>query len=358
MPVGFPATESGVELRILARLFTVEQAEIALELSAVPESLATIHKRLRTRLTPEELQEKLDRMADQGLIMAFPGASGFHYGKLMWVIGIYERQSKRLTAELEWDCRQYLEEAFGRALHSGKTPQLRVVPVSRPIDVKRSVSTYDHIREFIASSPGPFGTIACICRHGRDLVGEPCRQTDLRENCLMIGPAAKWAAVSGVGQAISREEMLGLLDRAEQDGLVLEAENTKSPMFVCCCCGCCCGVLTSAKRLDSPATYFWTNYYASVDPNLCENCGACEARCQLDAISTAENSAEVHRSRCIGCAVCLSTCPSGAISLQQVENPKIPPDDTKALYMRMYQDRFGGFGLMKLGLHAKLGAKT
>ena len=45
MPVGFPATESGVELRILKRLFTPEEAEVGLLLSAVPEDLERIHRR-------------------------------------------------------------------------------------------------------------------------------------------------------------------------------------------------------------------------------------------------------------------------------------------------------------------------
>jgi hypothetical protein len=49
MPVGFPATESGVEIRILQRLFTPEEAEIALELSAIPETAAIIYKRLKSR---------------------------------------------------------------------------------------------------------------------------------------------------------------------------------------------------------------------------------------------------------------------------------------------------------------------
>ena len=45
MPVGFPSTKSGVEIRILKHLFTPEEAKIALNLSALPESLERIHRR-------------------------------------------------------------------------------------------------------------------------------------------------------------------------------------------------------------------------------------------------------------------------------------------------------------------------
>ena len=53
LPVGYPATESGVELRILRRLFTPEEAEVALALSAIPETVEKIQHRLPGRSTDE-----------------------------------------------------------------------------------------------------------------------------------------------------------------------------------------------------------------------------------------------------------------------------------------------------------------
>ena len=357
MPVGFPATESGVEIRILRRLFTPQEAEVALELSVIPEPASVIHKRCKSRLTLPELEQKLHRMAGKGIVLAHAVEGKVRYAKLIYAIGMYERQCKTLTPEFERDSRQYMEEAFSQAFHSRKTTQLRIVPVNRQIAVERSVTTYDQLRAYVESSPGPFGAITCICRHGKDLVGESCKQTKLRDNCLMMGRAAEWAANSGAGRAISRQEMLDLLDQADKEGLVLQPENTKSPMFVCCCCGCCCGVLTSAKRLPAPADYFSSNFHAEVEAEACEQCAACEARCQMDAISSPEGKAVVDRSRCIGCALCVTTCPSGAMRLVPNEAPKIPPDDTKALYMQMLHDRFGPLGMAKLGAKKMLGMK-
>ena len=357
MPVGFPATESGVEIRILQRLFTPEEAEIALELSAIPETAATIHKRFKSRLTPAELKQKLGEMAKKGNILGWPIEGEFHYAKMIFAIGMYERQCSSLTPEFEREVRQYMEEAFGQAFHTKKTQQLRVVPVNKRIAIERGVTTYDQIRAHVEASPGPFGALTCICRHGRDLTGESCKQTKHRDNCLMIGRAAEWAADSGMGKAISRQEMLDLLDQADKDGLVLQPENTKSPMFVCCCCGCCCGVLQSAKRLPNPAEYFSSNFYAAVDPDLCEACGTCEVRCQMDAIASPEGKAVVERTRCIGCALCVTTCPSGALRLEPNETPRIPPDDTKALYLQMWQDRCGPWGMAKIGIRKMLGLK-
>jgi len=64
----------------------------------------------------------------------------------------------------------------------------------------------------------------------------------MRDNCLMIGPAAQWAMETGAGREITREEMLELLDRADRDGLVLEPENTKSP----CSCAAAAAVVAAS----------------------------------------------------------------------------------------------------------------
>jgi len=46
LPAGFPSTESGVELRILKRLFTPDEAKTALGLNMIPEPVSDIAKRM------------------------------------------------------------------------------------------------------------------------------------------------------------------------------------------------------------------------------------------------------------------------------------------------------------------------
>jgi len=357
MPVGFPATESGVEIRILKHLFTPEQAEIALELSAIPEPLATVHRRFGSRMAIEDLRGALDRMADGGLIERIPVREEMRYGKSIFVVGMYERQLARLTPEFERDSRQYFEEAFGRAFNTEKTTQLRTVPVNTTIIPDYNVATYDDIREFVRTSDGPFGTMSCICRHGKELMGGSCRQTKLLENCLTFGVAAEAMVDSGAARYITRQEMLSLLDAADAEGLVLEPQNTKDPLFVCCCCGCCCGVLSMAKQFPRPVEYFTTNYYAVVNPDSCELCGQCEARCQMDAVDLGGEAAEVRRSHCIGCGLCVTTCPSDAISLRKTETEKTVPDSTPALYAKMFRERYGPWGTAKAMGRKLLGLK-
>jgi Fe-S-cluster-containing hydrogenase component 2 len=358
MPIGFPASKSGVEIRILEQLFTPEEAEIALELSAIPEPAATIHKRLKSCMTLEELTAKLDRMSGKGVLLKLPAPGGPRYSKLIFAIGMYERQVNRLTPRFQHDSREYLEGPFGQVFHSKKTGQMRIVPVNKPIAVERSTATYDDIRAYVEACGGPFATMPCICRRGMDLVGEKCKQTGLRENCLTFGHAAEWMVEDGAARFISQQEMLGLIEAADKEGLVLQPENTKRPLFICCCCHCCCGVLTSAKKFPRPAEYFRSNFVARVEAAECQSCGTCETRCQMDAIRTANDGISVvDDGRCIGCGLCITTCPSGALRLEEKAAAGVPPDDTRALYLKILQERYGPWGMAKLGMRKALGMK-
>ena len=341
MPVPFPATKSGVEIRILKQLFTPDEARLALRLSAIPEALGTIHRRTHRQMSREQLGKALDHMAEKGSIQKLPGDKGPRYGKSPLVLGMYEAQVDRLTPELERDVRAYFEVAFGRELLGPRTPQMRTVPVHKSIPVEHAVARYDHIRRYVEAMPGPFAVIPCVCRQGRALTGQPCKQTAEPRNCLMFGGAATMMIKKGIARPVSKEEMLGFLEQADRQGLVLEPQNTLNPLFVCCCCGCCCGVLTTAKKLPKPAEFFQADFLAVVDQDKCQVCGTCATRCQMDAIAGDEGPPVVLEERCIGCGLCVTTCPSEAMSLRKKERRPPPPKDTRALYLKIFKERYG-----------------
>ncbi len=383
MPVPFPATRSGIELRLLRHLFTPDDVRVALCLSAIPERAAAIHRRLARRaraaagaggsasqaVSRDAVVAALDSMVDRGLINRLGSGARALYGKMPLAIGFYEAQVNRLTPELQRDLQQYADEAFGAALHSTPTPQLRAVPVpgalpppSAPgeapsagrtttvsldaaIPFERAVGRYDDIRALVRASKGPFAVMNCICQQGKDLVGEPCRQTDGREHCLTLGPAARATVARGDAREITQDEMIALLDQADRNGLVVEPQNTQDPLFICCCCGCCCGVLTTAKKLPRPADFFAANYTAVVDGEVCIACAVCGSRCQMDAITYDAGPAAIAEARCIGCGLCMTTCATGAIRLVPKATTHVPPKDTGRLYARMYRERFGAAGL-------------
>jgi Fe-S-cluster-containing hydrogenase component 2 len=172
----------------------------------------------------------------------------------------------------------------------------------------------------------------------------------------MGGPARK-VVMDGVGRELTREEMLGMLDRANDVGMVLQPQNIQDPHFICCCCGCCCAVLATAKKLPRPAQYFDSNYYAEVDGELCTECRVCRDRCEMEAFRHQDGPSSVDLSRCIGCGLCVPACPGGAIRLREKAGAVMPPKTQDALYMKILYERFGPLKTARIVAKKALGMK-
>ena len=338
MPVGYPATETGIEIKILKHLFTPEQAQISLKLNFMADPLQKIYGRLKKNgFSLEELEGKLDEMYFDGLInrgiVKQEEKDVKYYGSAPFVIGFFEYQLNRLTPEFFKDAHQYVHDTFFKEEYN-KTgiPQLRVIPLEKTIDYEQSVAQYDDFKALIESVGEPIAVMECICRKGAELIEEPCTKTKLIESCFSFRSAARSAIEKGLAREITREEALKILEKAQEDGLVLQPGNSQNPMNICTCCGCCCRVLSSQKQLPELSQFFATNYYAEVDSELCVGCRTCEERCNVDAVNIEDDIAEIDKARCIGCGVCVPTCTSEAISLIKKEEETLPPKNTLATY--------------------------
>ncbi|MHA1241422.1 MAG: 4Fe-4S binding protein [Promethearchaeota archaeon] len=338
MPVGFPPTESGIEIKLLKHLFTPKQVQIALQLKFIGEPIKNIYRRLKKKdfiASKEDLEKKLDEMYFKGLIyrVSKKNTDTNFYASAPFVIGMYEFQLNSLTPEFYKNSEKYLNEVYVREEYN-KTgiPQLRVVPLDQVVENENLVYNYDNIEQIIENIGEPIAVMDCICRKGTDLIGNPCKKTDLRETCLTFRRGAVSFIEKGLAREITKEEALKLVEEAKEDGLVLQPGNSISPMSMCICCGCCCGVLVAQKELPGLSRFFATNFYAEVDQYLCEGCGICEGRCNLGAVHVVENLAQVDREKCIGCGVCVPKCSSGAMNLLSKEVETVPPKDTLTTY--------------------------
>jgi electron transport complex protein RnfB len=341
MPVGYPATESGIEIKILKHLFTIEQTKIALKLNFMADPLNKIYGRMKkSGFTLEELENKLDEMYFKGLINRGIVKEGEtdkkYYGSAPFVIGFFEYQLNRLTPEFFKDSHQYTHDAFFKEEYNRTgIPQLRVIPLDQTVDYEQKIAQYDDLKALIEKIGEPIAVMECICRKGAELIGEPCTKTKLRETCFSFRSAAKSSIEKGLAREITKKEALKILEKAEEDGLVLQPGNSQKPMNICTCCGCCCGVLTSQKQLSELSQFFATNYYAEADTELCAGCGICEERCNLDAINIEDDLAQVDKRRCIGCGVCVPTCTSEAMKLIKKEEEILPPRNTIEIYTKI-----------------------
>jgi Na+-translocating ferredoxin:NAD+ oxidoreductase subunit B len=312
-PNGFPATKSGVELKILKKIFSEDDARMALQLRMRPETAADIARRLRK---PEaRMRERLDQMAGKGQIASFQVNGVQSYIFMPFVIGIYEFQLKRLDKELADLFEEYIP--YLMPVIGGKKPAVaRVIPVNAMIDAKAEILTYDDMNAMIRESRS-FSVNECICRKERALQGHPCSHT--LETCMTFSREEDALKNSNPlsARVISQDEALRLLDSFEKEGLIHATYNIRAPlMFVCNCCSCCCGLMRGLNEFKTPHLIARSNFIAVIDANNCTGCQLCSTeRCPTQAITAINGKSVVLSERCIGCGVCAASCPTESIKL-------------------------------------------
>lgn len=328
LPGGFPETDTGVEYRILKRLFTPEEAEFALHLTLIPEESRVVAR--RAKISAQEASRRLEAMAQKGLIYRIDSKNSQpKYLALQFAIGIWEFHVNDLDEGLARDMGEYMPVLFDQAW---KRPQLRTIPVNKSLSGQLKVMTYENAEEMVKHVRKSV-VAPCICRREFGLLGKGCDKPV--EVCLIFDGAAEYYLQNGLGREIDRQEVLDILKIAEEAGLVLQPSNSRKIANICCCCGDCCGVLRNLKRYPKPASLASTPFFAVVDIESCEGCGVCKDRCQMDAVRLVDEKASVDRDRCIGCGLCVSTCPAGALTLArkpEYDQPGLPKDFSGAIF--------------------------
>ncbi|MBA7629741.1 Ion-translocating oxidoreductase complex subunit B [subsurface metagenome] len=344
MPVGFPRTKSGVELRLLKNFFTPEEAKIATKLkfawSKDFDSLDVIYEYVKeSGKTIEELERILDTMFKKGTIMFQEEDDKKYYANAMFAIGIYELQLNNINKKWLREFSQFMKEGYSMEFFGTKISQFRTIPVEKSLTPEHHAPSYEEVRNVIENLEGPLATATCMCRKVTELFNHPCKQTNLRETCLIFNEFAQHYIDQGLGRQITKEEALETLEKVKKDGLVLNAGNSKNPSFICCCCQDCCMLLVGMNLLSRPTKFHATNYYAEVDPDICTGCGTCIDRCQLNALKLINNVSKVIQKRCVGCGNCVITCPVEAIQLRKKENITIPPETEEELYAKILETK-------------------
>ncbi|MBW2207167.1 MAG: 4Fe-4S binding protein [Deltaproteobacteria bacterium] len=331
LPNGFPATESGIEIKLLKKIFKPEQAELFCDLKLTFETPEQISKRTGRPL--KDLEEMLTAMWQRGQIFGIEFGGSKLFKMVPWAFGIFEFQLPHMDRELAEMCEEY-SEVYGKQFFEKQPQLMQVIPIEREIPAKHESLTYEKVSSIIETGQS-FLLNQCICKKEKGLLDNPCEKP--LEVCLAIAPVPGIFKDSKVGHTISKEEAYEVLQKSEEEGLVHLTWNVESGhYFICNCCGCCCGVLEGINRLGIPASKVLNSYYyAEIDPDECTLCGVCaDERCQVNAIEESDGVNQVIQERCIGCGLCISTCPSEAIRLvrKQPEELVPPPKDEMAWF--------------------------
>jgi electron transport complex protein RnfB len=350
--IGFPASRSGAELKVLRHIFTPAEAEVATCLSYRPEPLEKVYSRARHLVaSSEELAEILDAILKKGGIEVQRENGHLRYCNSPLVVGMYELQTSRLTSAFIEDFKEYTsDKRFGIAFLSTELPQMRTIPIARSIRPQHQAATFDEVTQLLSHARGPFVVVPCICRQKKQIAGEPCCLTTRRETCLAIGSIAETVLLSGQGREIERAEALAIIEANQNDGLILQPSNTAQAAFICSCCGCCCGMLQMHHSLPRPVDFWASNYFARVDAARCNGCGICTRRCQVRAMTVPgkQQTARVDLNRCLGCGHCIAACPQDALALEKKPAEVRPPETREALFEILKANRKGPIGKARL----------
>ena len=340
LPGGFPSTDSGIELKILKKLFTEEEAEIFLKLKPMPDSVKNIAAKLN--MDADSAAAKLEVMASKGLAFRMRSGGESFYSAISFIVGIYEFSLGIMDKELS----EMMEEYFpyiGGLWQGLKTKQMRVIPVNSSVESKSAVASYDSIYELIKDKK-LISVSECICAKEKGLVGHKCGRPT--ERCIQFDHSARFYIDNGLGRQIDQFELIKILKMGEENSLVLSPMNMRNIVNLCLCCSCCCAFLNIIKMSGAPAYEINSSFQAQIDPDKCTACGECRKRCQMEAIAAdkANKAFKVDKARCIGCGLCVSTCPEGAIAMMNKDaKVQTPPDNLIEMNIAIARER----GLIK-----------
>ncbi len=328
-PQGAPPSKT--LYKILSILFSEKEAEI---ISQMPIKPFTVKKASRILKTDEAKTENiLDELASRAVLLDSIGNGEKKYVLPPPMAGFFEFSMMRtrndidqkLLAELYY---QYLnvEEDFIKELFLATDTKLGRVYVNEDV---LSNDNLVHILDFekashIIESSEHIGISTCYCRHKMLHLDKACDAP--LDICMTFNNTADSLIRHGHARKVDSSECIELQHKAYEHGLVQCGENVReNPSFICNCCGCCCEALVAAKKFGNLHPVQTTHYLPEINNAECAVCEQCIDACPIDAISKEDKKIVIDKEVCLGCGVCVRSCPNGSLNLQRREEEIITP---------------------------------
>ena len=355
----FPVNDTMIEL--LKILLDEEDLDFIMAFKRKP-SQTMEQLKVSSKMSEEEILSHVKKLAKKGFIFNQPSSKGVMVYRLMplVMVGVFEytfmkkieftednKELAALFAKLFNELSDFIQENYDTVitLFQNMPPFDRTIPILDKnvsgeeinIEINEKLEVPEEIiipTQKVEDLIKKFKDIAvgyCFCRHHQDLLGNPCKQTKLRENCFTFGKSARYVTEQGFGRIISQEKALKLIKESEKDGLVHKAwhphsDISKDETSICNCCEDCCGTFDWWRK-GSTAMINSTNFISIIDKDSCVGCGTCIEKCPVGAIElNGDDKAERNSDWCIGCGVCVHFCPENAISLKEgMRKVYVPP---------------------------------
>ena len=312
-------TEDCPEYWGLVNVLDDEMVDIALSMKQrVPMTLEEIAK-AAGRSDTKALEDKLQEMSCIGLLeynwenpqhkkqyllpLFVPGAAEFLNMRESFV-----NEHPEVCDFFERMSRLPLEKVTPMVPLGGAGIGMHVVPVEKAIPADSQSVSIEHLSHWLKKYD-TYTVGVCSCRRSQTVRGEG--SGDLADLwCIAVGDCAKYSIETGKdGHEATYEEVMEVLQRAEDEGYVHQITNIDGEDKIFAICNCAPGVCYALRTSQLFNT-----------PNM----------------SRSAYIAHVDKEKCVACGKCVEVCPAGAAKLGQklctkngpVEYPKHElPDD-------------------------------
>ena len=231
-PFGCPSSPEIIE--ILKILFTEDEAKVALGLGFILFTVEEIAR--RAELDPKEATQRLESMANKGLVLARE-KDGVRKYLLFNTVQLFENPFRKgihdeTIKKLIPFWKNYLP-TFSKA-HDSPTSYLRVIPIQENIESISKVLPYEKVYEMIDRAK-VVGISHCACRELEQKCDAP------REACMIFDGTCNFLVERGFARYLTKGEMKHKVNEFAKSGLVLQVNNTQDRLdIICSCCPCCC----------------------------------------------------------------------------------------------------------------------
>ena len=292
--IGVKVTVNDPEYWGLAGVVTDEMAEVALSMKVrVPMRLEQIAKKCKKSVArTEELLKEMsviglieynweneDRHKQYILPMFVPGCAEFMVMNAKQV-----EEHPELADFFENMSRLPLEKVTPMVPPGGAGIGMHVIPVEKAIPAKQESVSVEHISYWLNKYKDKYAVGACSCRRQQRVRGEGTGDIE-GDLCIGVGDMADYLVETGKGRYIEIDEVMEILQRAEDNGYVHQITNIDGEEKIFAICNCAVGVCNGLRtsQLFNTPNMSRSAYRASVDPAKCVACGRCVEFCPSGA---------------------------------------------------------------------------
>jgi Na+-translocating ferredoxin:NAD+ oxidoreductase subunit B len=324
-------------LPALKKFFTLEEADLLTGFPFMPKELGELAQ--LKKMEPDDLAARLESLARKGVVWKTDRGDHFFYhlndAFFIFFRGpFYTQTPDEATRALAGPLNKYFYEGVMKQLGPAKNKPLRTVPVQRTIEDPRKIIPYEDVLQLLDSQDF-FALSNCSCRQRKKLDPETLSCDHPLETCIHFGKLAHYLVENGLSRQVTKEEVLEVLQKAADSGLIHAVSNREEQAdTICNCCRCSCLFFESFWVYKQDKSHDFSNYQVKINPETCQGCGLCTKRCPMEVLKLEEVQGDGDQEqrvaldapeRCLGCGLCVHKCPTRSLILEQRKEITCPP---------------------------------